>query len=313
MRSKSRGRLGLAALLAVLAAAAWRETSTAPFQVEVQPRVQSWAQQGRFINHRGNPIFVTQSEGCRDASAPRVLTLHGFPTSSYDFRDVWPTAGRTLCLIAPDFLGFGLSGKPFHHSYSLMEQADIAERVLAELNVTQAHVFAHDYGDTVTLELIARQLDSLRHPEMPHPTWRLQTVTLLNGGVLPDKHRPLFMQKLLAHRTVGAAARLFITRRLFARSFAKVFGARTQPSERELDEHWTLVVRNNGNHVVDKLLGYMEERKRHERRCAHALRAHAPWRAGGAGRLAHRLAAGGQTRCDSASLPFSLCAARRTR
>ena len=42
------------------------------------------------------------------------------------------------------------------YSYSLMDQADIAEELLSQLGVKETHVLAHDYGDTVAQELLAR-------------------------------------------------------------------------------------------------------------------------------------------------------------
>lgn len=39
-----------------------------------------------------------------------------------------------------------------------MEQADIGERILKELKVNKVHILAHDYGDTVALELLARYI-----------------------------------------------------------------------------------------------------------------------------------------------------------
>jgi hypothetical protein len=54
-----------------------------------------------------------------------VLLLHGFSSSSYDFRSVTDRLGNRSWL-ALDFLGFGLSDKPPRHDYSLLERADMA-------------------------------------------------------------------------------------------------------------------------------------------------------------------------------------------
>jgi pimeloyl-ACP methyl ester carboxylesterase len=59
-----------------------------------------------------------------------LLLLHGFPSSSYDWRlllDELP--GRAV--LAYDCLGFGLSEKPRDHTYTLGGQADIAEELVA--------------------------------------------------------------------------------------------------------------------------------------------------------------------------------------
>ena len=44
----------------------------------------------------------------------------------------------------------------YDHNYTIMEQADITEHLLHQLEVPRVHILAHDYGDTVAQELIAR-------------------------------------------------------------------------------------------------------------------------------------------------------------
>lgn len=43
-----------------------------------------------------------------------------------------------------------------NHTYSIIEQADIVEALLSHLRIKDVHIIAHDYGDTVAQELIAR-------------------------------------------------------------------------------------------------------------------------------------------------------------
>ena len=61
---------------------------------------------------------------------PAVLGLHGLPSSGCDFRSIINRLGQRSSL-ALDFLGFGLPDKPARRTYSLVEQADIARRVVA--------------------------------------------------------------------------------------------------------------------------------------------------------------------------------------
>ncbi|HMG51998.1 MAG TPA: alpha/beta fold hydrolase, partial [Kofleriaceae bacterium] len=83
--------------------------------------------------------------------------LHGFPTSSWDWRHVWDELARSYRVIALDYLGFGFSDKPSQGPYSVFAYADQAESVLARLGaVAHVHVLAHDLGDTVAQELLAR-------------------------------------------------------------------------------------------------------------------------------------------------------------
>jgi pimeloyl-ACP methyl ester carboxylesterase len=59
-----------------------------------------------------------------------VLLLHGYPSSSYDWRHVFARLpGRRLTAL--DFLGVGLSDKPRGHEYSLLGQADAVQELAA--------------------------------------------------------------------------------------------------------------------------------------------------------------------------------------
>ncbi len=78
-------------------------------------------------------------------------------------------------MLVCDLLGFGDSAKPRAHRYSLLEQADLQQALLGRLGIDEPlHVLAHDYGDSVAQELLAR-----------HHEGRLQLAScvFLNGGL----------------------------------------------------------------------------------------------------------------------------------
>ncbi|MFI5026649.1 MAG: alpha/beta fold hydrolase, partial [Solirubrobacterales bacterium] len=77
-------------------------------------RVQAWRDRGSEKEFRDRRIHVYEQDG----DGPLLLLLHGFPSSSYDWRLLLEReSGRAV--LAPDFLGFGLSEKPRDHSYTL--------------------------------------------------------------------------------------------------------------------------------------------------------------------------------------------------
>ena len=88
--------------------------------------VREWRHDGCWLPPAGGNAFVRSGSG----HGPAVLALHGFPSSSYDFRSIINHLGQRSWLTR-DFLGFGLPDKPARHTHSLMEQADIAQQVLA--------------------------------------------------------------------------------------------------------------------------------------------------------------------------------------
>lgn len=161
-------------------------------------------------------------------------------------------------------IGFGYSAKPRRYLYSIRDQADLHEALLRELGVRHYHVLAHDYGDTVAQELLARHLEP---PRPPH----LLSICFLNGGLFPEAHRRLFIQSLLASPLGPLIGRLMNERR-FSRGFGRIFGANTQPTPDELSEYWRLIDFNRGGRLFHKLITYMAERRSSRERWVGALR-----------------------------------------
>ncbi len=148
---------------------------------------EEWRSQGRFATLLGHEIFYADTA---TSGTPPILLIHGFPTSSWDWAWVWDELAADHRLIAPDLLGFGFSDKPNPHTYSIAEQADLCEALVRELGLGEHHVLAHDYGDTVAQELLARQNEGTG-------AGRWRSLCLLNGGLFPETHRPRPIQKLL--------------------------------------------------------------------------------------------------------------------
>jgi pimeloyl-ACP methyl ester carboxylesterase len=134
--------------------------------------------------------------------AEALLLIHGFPTASWDWEALWPVLTAHLRVYALDTIGFGLSEKPRHYDCSLMDQADLFESFLSSTGVASYHVLAHDYGDSVAQELLVRQMEPGVRP-------RLQSIAFLNGGLFPETHRPVLMQRLLISPLGPLVARLW--------------------------------------------------------------------------------------------------------
>ncbi len=158
-------------------------------------QLEEWIQSGTTRVLAGERIFVRTS--VRQGLAP-LLLIHGYPTSSYDWCRVWPQLAERYSLYACDMLGFGMSAKPRDAAYSIAQQADICCALLDACGVAAPHVLAHDYGDTVAQELLARE----RAGEL-----RLGSVCFLNGGLFPETHRARPVQKLLALPLLGLVVR----------------------------------------------------------------------------------------------------------
>ena len=224
--------------------------------------LQGWRASGRELDFRGRAIFYRE-----DGSSDALLCIHGFPTSSWDWHRIWTQLTARFHVIAPDMLGFGFSAKPQAHRYTIAEQADVHEALLAERGITAVHVLAHDYGDTVAQELLARH-EERRATGTRGPV--LRSVCFLNGGLFPETHHARLIQKLL-HGPLGPLLSRLANERQFRRSFSAVFGPATQPSDAELGDFWSLIRHGDGHRIGHLLIRYIEERRRFRERWVGAL------------------------------------------
>ncbi len=222
-----------------------------------------WRALGRSEEIGGRRMFVVESRPPSGAAPrPALLLIHGFPTASWDWCELWSALTARFRVIAPDLLGFGFSAKPRRHPYSILEQADLLEALLARLGVERFHVLAHDYGDTVAQELLARDRDRAEP--------RIASTALLNGGLFPETHHPLLIQKLLLG-PLGPLVTRLTSKRALTRSMQRIFGAATQPSPATLDTFWRLVTHDGGLANFHLLIRYMSERREHRERWVGAL------------------------------------------
>ncbi|AZF23288.1 MULTISPECIES: alpha/beta fold hydrolase [unclassified Pseudomonas] len=208
----------------------------------------AWRKRGQDFVFRGRSIrYWVAGQG------EPLLLIHGFPTASWDWHYLWqPLAQRNL-VIACDMLGFGESAKPLDHEYCLLEQADLQQALLEHLGVAEpVHILAHDYGDSVAQELLARHYEG---------RFQMASCAFLNGGLFPETHRATLVQKLLLSPLgwmIGRAS----GRSSLANSFNQIFGPRTLPSESALDDFWSLIEHNDGPRILHKLINYIPQRRR---------------------------------------------------
>lgn len=216
--------------------------------------VEAWWEGGERIALGDGFHYFVRVDG--PADAPVMTLLHGFPTSSYDWQPVVERLGGAFRTVCVDFLGFGDSDKPVRHRYSLVHQADAVEALWAHLGVAGGVLVGHDYGLSVAQELLAR-----RAP--------VERVVLLNGGALPELHRPARIQRLLASNVTGPSLGRLVTERTFTEGLSAVFSVKL--SEAELREHWLAACHRDGHRRSHDLLRYLAERRQNARRWRAAL------------------------------------------
>ncbi|MGQ0542111.1 MAG: alpha/beta fold hydrolase [Blastocatellia bacterium] len=218
-----------------------------------------WKASGEWFDYGGHGVFFRRSR----PSTEVLLCLHGFPTSSFDYHKIWDRLAENFALLACDMLGYGFSAKPLGFGYTTFDQVDLLQALLGHLGVEKIHILAHDYGNTITQELLARQAEGRMN-------FRIETICFLNGALFPETHRPILAQRLLIS-PVGMLFGRLIPDLFFKASLAKVFGPQTQPNSEELDEFLMLFKHNKGKRIAHKLIRYMTERTKYRERWVRPL------------------------------------------
>jgi pimeloyl-ACP methyl ester carboxylesterase len=222
------------------------------------PRATEWiAENDTLVSRRGHRIAFR-----RRGAGPTLLLLHGFPTWSYDYAEVAGDLARDHDVITLDFLGYGASDKPNPYQYSVAESADIVEDLAAHLGVKSTRLMIHDYGGIVGQELVDRankgQLD-----------FAIDSIVMLNCGIVYSAYRPTRAQKLLIMPVVGKLLASRVSAARIRSLLDEVRGSKL--TQTEFDDLWLGMSRENGEKLWHLLIKYNAERAIHHRRWETAL------------------------------------------
>ncbi len=221
-------------------------------------KLSSWKSSGSYFLYKNHQIFVKES-----GAGETLVPIHGFPTSSWDWHKVWQSLTEKYHVLTLDMIGFGFSDKPKKYPYSIFDQADLFETFLKSKNIHTFHILAHDYGDTVVQELLARSRNT-------NYEFQIQSVCFLNGGMFPETNFPTITQKLLL-TPLGKYLKYFMGKRTLAKNFRKIFGKNTQATTEEIDSFWETIAYNNGKDVIPEIITYLHDRDTHKIRWREAI------------------------------------------
>jgi pimeloyl-ACP methyl ester carboxylesterase len=126
-----------------------------------------------FAEFDGKKIFYREA-GAR--SAPPILLLHGFPTSSHMFRNLIPALAEHYHVVAPDLPGFGFSITPDRKTvgYTFENLAKVIGKFTETIGLERFAIYVFDYGAPVGLRL------ALAHPE------RITAIISQNGNAYEE-------------------------------------------------------------------------------------------------------------------------------
>ena len=96
-----------------------------------------------------------------DPVNPKLVLLHGFPSSSHQYRNLIPALADRFHVIAPDYPGFGNSDQPdpARFSYTFDKLAEVTEHFLKAKGFERFGLFMQDYGGPIGFRIIGH------HPE----------------------------------------------------------------------------------------------------------------------------------------------------
>lgn len=138
---------------------------------------------------QGHEIFYREAG---DPANPTLVLLHGFPASSFMFRDLISELADDYHLVAPDHLGFGQSATPAaaDFGYTFDALAEITLGLLDRLRIDRFALYLQDYGAPVGLRIASQ------HPD------RVTALVTQNGNAYVEGFTP-FWDALFAYAEDG--------------------------------------------------------------------------------------------------------------
>jgi len=239
--------------------------------------LREWYERGSFlqagINLDGSMFYIDKEPEEDSDDRKTYIFIHGFPTSSYDFKGVFDDERlRNDRLVTFDHLGFGFSSKPVDRCYSMNSHAEKVIQLLRHLDLTEEKIIwvAHDMGDSVLTELMSMVWSETTVISSPHIFDR---VIFTNGGMYYKLISKRLAQRILINPTLGPIFTRFAPlklKRAFGREqLASIWGSERRGGaemHKHIDRIEMLNEFNGGDEILHKLCFYLVERSYMEER-----------------------------------------------
>jgi len=209
------------------------------------------------VRHRriqvGNVDTFYREAGPPDA--PAVLLPHGYPCSSYEFRNLMPLLGDRWRLVAPDYPGAGYSATPEDFDYSFDGYAQFRDRFVKTLGLSRFALYLHDFGSPIGARL------AIMAPE------RIAAQIIQNGDIpyedaLGPKYAEIEETWTLPESEMRARLAKAIDEETFKEEFLNALDEehadRIPPDLWKL--HWSLVTPKRKEVAIDLIAGLKQNR-----------------------------------------------------
>jgi pimeloyl-ACP methyl ester carboxylesterase len=189
------------------------------------------------------------------ADAPVVLLPHGYPCSSYEFRNLMPRLADRWRLISPDYPGAGYSATPEGFDYSFDGLAGFLDRFVRALGLGRFVLYLHDFGSPIGARL------AMRAPE------RIVALIIQNGDIpyedaLGPKYEEIEKTWTLPLAEMRAKLAESVSEATFKEEFLNAVG--TELAERIPPDlwtlHWSLMTPRRREIAVDLIAGLKDNR-----------------------------------------------------
>jgi pimeloyl-ACP methyl ester carboxylesterase len=209
------------------------------------------------VRHRrvtvGNVDTFYREAGAPDA--PAVLLPHGYPCSSYEFRNLMPRLADRWRLIAPDYPGAGYTETPDDFDYSFDGLAGFLDQFVRALGLDRFVLYLHDFGSPIGARL------AIRAPE------RIVALIIQNGDIpyedaLGPKYAEIEKTWTLPVAEMRAKLAESVREETFKEEFLNAVGPelrdRIPPDLWKL--HWSLMTPKRREIAVDLIAGLKQNR-----------------------------------------------------
>lgn len=209
------------------------------------------------VRHRriqvGNVDTFYREAGPPDA--PVVLLPHGYPCSSYEFRNLMPRLADRWRLVAPDYPGAGYSATPEDFDYSFDGYAAFLDRFVKTLGLSRFALYLHDFGSPIGARL------AIMAPE------RIAAQIIQNGDIpyedaLGPKYAEIEATWTLPEPEMRAQLAKAIDEETFKEEFLNALdderADRIPPDLWKL--HWSLVTPKRKEVAIDLIAGLKQNR-----------------------------------------------------
>lgn len=223
--------------------------------------VKKWYDLGNFLHYNNNRIFYHQ-----DGDGDDLLIIHGYPFSSYQWKDFIAQLSKNYRVTIIDLLGFGFSDKPIEHKYSIEEYCYIINYTLKKLKINCTHLLCHDLGVNIGQELLLLSLEQKNF-------FKIQSLIFTNGPLFYQSQKLPLIQKLafISPSFVSIIfSSIFNKKKIIA--FEKLhFGPFTKPDENFLEKQWETLKFKNGKAVIFALGKLTYKRKKYAKEWIEAM------------------------------------------